>query len=455
MSTAITLARSVPEQAFVNAILCAPITLSVKCIDIPSTSSRPLEYCLEYDPLVRFDAAKGSFSMAKLRRSAGKLTPPAEAEKGSGQSKHRRIFDHLLASIQSGELKPGDRLPSEAELGKLFEASRITVAKAVNDLQRMGLVTRRPGAGTHVRSEERPSGRTFGLLIPELGLTEIFEPICHGMMRTHFARPDALLWGNSSMSPQDNARAAEQVVQSFISQKVAGVFFAPLELSADKDAANRRIARALDRAQIPFVLLDRCYMPYPDRSAHDLVAVDNRRAGYIGAAHLLGLGIRRLVFVAEELAANTVDARITGFYEALRVHGITPDWEPVWRGNPQDESFVRRILEAGRPEAFLCANDLTAARLMQVLVGLGIRIPEEIRIVGMDDVRYASLLPVPLTTIHQDCSGIGAVAMATMLQRLEHPELPIRDVLVPVRLVVRRSCGAHLASKPQAAESPL
>ena len=116
----------------------------------------------------------------------------------------------------------------------------------------MGLVTRRPGAGTHVMAEDRPTGRTFGLLIPELGLTEIFEPICHGMMRTHFARPDALLWGNSSVSVQDSAKAAEQMVQSFISQKVAGVFFAPLELTSDKDAANRRIARALDRAQIPF-----------------------------------------------------------------------------------------------------------------------------------------------------------------------------------------------------------
>ena len=80
---------------------------------------------------------------------------------------------------------------------------------------------------------------------------------------------------------------------------------------------------------------------------------------------------------------------------------------------------------------------------MQMLLGFGVRIPEDVRIVGMDDVRYASLLPVPLTTIHQDCAGIGAVAMATMLERLEHPELPIRDVLVPVRLVVRRSCGSQ------------
>jgi GntR family transcriptional regulator of arabinose operon len=385
--------------------------------------------------------------MKRSRRSASKLSPPPASDPSAPLSKHRRVFDHLLAGIQSGELKAGDRLPSEAELGKLFDASRITVAKAVHDLQRMGLVTRRPGAGTHVLAENRPSGRTFGLLIPELGLTEIFEPICHGMMRTHFARPDALLWGNSSVSIQDSATAAEQMVQSFISQKVAGVFFAPLELTSDKDAANRRLARALDRAQIPFVLLDRCFLRYPERSQHDLVGVDNRRAGYLATSHLVELGARRLVFFGEEFAANTVDARITGFHEALRVNGVKPNSEPVWRGSPQDEGFVRSMLDATKAEGIVCANDLTAARLMQSLLGLGIRIPEDIRIVGMDDVRYASLLPVALTTIHQDCAGIGAVAMATMLERLEHPELPIRDVLVPVRLVVRRSCGAHLSPR--------
>jgi len=385
--------------------------------------------------------------MARSRKPAGNLTPPAESEGANRQSKHRRVFEHLLASIESGALKAGDRLPSEAELGKMFEASRITVAKAVHDLQRQGLVTRRPGAGTHVLGEQKQSGRTFGLLIPELGLTEIFEPICNGMMRAQFAKPDALLWGNSSASVEDSPRAAEQMVESFIEKKVAGVFFAPLELASEKDSTNRRIARMLDRAEIPFVLLDRCYMPYPERSAHDLVGVDNRRAGYIATAHLLEHGARRMVFVGEERAANTVDARITGFYEALRAHKVRPEWELVWRGSAGDETFVRRMLDSTRPEGIVCANDLTAARLMQVLIGMGVRVPHEVRIVGMDDVRYASLLPVPLTTVHQDCAGIGAVAMATMLERLERPKLPVRDVLVPVKLVVRKSCGTH--SKPE------
>ena len=390
--------------------------------------------------------------MKGSRKTASTLIPPPEADPANRQSKHRRVFEHLHSSIQSGQLKPGDRLPSEAELGKLFDASRITVAKAVLDLQRMGLVTRRPGAGTHVQGQRRANGHTFGLLIPELGLTEIFEPICNGMMRTHFSRPDSLLWGKAASSARESAKEAEQLVQSFITQKVAGVFFAPLEIISDKDVANRRIARALERAQIPVVLLDRCYMPWPDRSAHDLVGIDNRRAGYVAAAHLLSLGVRSLIFFGEADAANTVDARIAGFDEALRLHGVVSGHDPVRRGSPLDETFVRHMLETSRPEGIVCANDLTAARLMQTLLALGVSIPQEIRIIGMDDVRYASLLPVPLTTIHQDCAGIGAAAMATMLQRIEHPELPVRDVLVPFRLVVRRSCGAHLQAKPEQEE---
>jgi DNA-binding LacI/PurR family transcriptional regulator len=165
----------------------------------------------------------------------------------------------------------------------------------------------------------------------------------------------------------------------------------------------------------------------------------------MAASHLLSLGIRRLGFLGEVYAANTVDARITGFCEALRKYHVTSEHDPVWRGSPLDEALVKQMLDTLRPEGIVCANDLTAARLMQTLIALNVRIPEEVRIVGMDDVKYAGLLPVPLTTIRQDCAGIGMVAMATMLERLEHPELPVRDITVPTKLVVRRSCGSHLS----------
>ena len=379
------------------------------------------------------------------RRSTGQLVIPADAAAGENVAKHRRIFDHLFAGIQAGELRPGDRLPSEAELGRLFAASRITVGKAVLDLQRLGLVSRRPGAGTHILRQRPATGRTFGLLVPELGLAEIFEPICQGMMRASVARPDALLWRNASTAG-GSSREAEDLAQSFIQKSIAGVFFAPFELAPDKDAVNRRIVRSLERARIPLVLLDHCYLPYPERSAHDLVGIDNRRAGYMATDHLLRLGARRLVFLAEGPSSNTLNARITGFHEGLRAQGIESHRGSVWIGDPQDEVFLRKLLHDARPEGIVCANDMTAARAMQVLLANGVRIPEDVRIVGMDDARYAGLLPIPLTTIRPDCAGIGSLAMTTMLERLEHPDLPVRDILAPLQLVVRRSCGAHLAA---------
>ncbi len=100
-----------------------------------------------------------------------------------------------------------------------------------------------------------------------------------------------------------------------------------------------------------------------------------------------------------------------------------------------------------RPRGIVCANDVTAARLMQVLLAFGRRIPLDVRIMGIDDVKYASLLPVPLTTMRQNCAAIGVIAMATMLERLRHPDLPTRDITLQTKLIVRRSCGTHLKAE--------
>ena len=379
--------------------------------------------------------------------------------KGKSTPKHQVVFEYLHNRILTGMYKPGDRLPSEAELGKTFDASRITVAKAVLELQRMNLVTRRPGAGTHVTSRPQAAGYTLGLLIPELGRTEIFEPICHGMMRSPFARPDSLLWPNVSRgaavgaSPATDREAIEQaehMAQYFIAQQVAGVFFAPLEQIAGLEAANRKIMRLLERARLPVVLLDRSYLPYPECPANDLVGIDNRRTGFQVTQHLVSCGATRLLFFAESNSASTVDARISGFLEACRHAQVATGAAAVKVAHAQDQSAVRRILDETAPDGIVCANDATAARLMHTLIALGRKIPEEIRIAGIDDVRYASLLPVPLTTMHQDCNAIGVIAMTTMLERLEHPELPTREILLSTQLVVRDSCGSRRNSKAAA-----
>jgi DNA-binding LacI/PurR family transcriptional regulator len=110
--------------------------------------------------------------------------------------------------------------------------------------------------------------------------------------------------------------------------------------------------------------------------------------------------------------------------------------------NPEDRAAVTTVVQDLNPEAFVCANDRTAGHLMHTLIASGYGIPQQFRLVGIDDVRYASLLPVPLTTVHQPCHEIGEVAIAAMIERIARPQLPPREILLDCELVVRKSCGA-------------
>lgn len=360
------------------------------------------------------------------------------------QHKYREILEKIQGDIASGRYKPGQRLPSEAELVRRYGASRMTVFRAMRELQTLGIITRRVGSGTFVSQITNSGSHVFGLLIPELGQTEIFEAICKGMMEAPQSTHHSLLWGNAgAASEKEKEEVAEQLCRHYIAQKVSGVFFAPVEFSPGRYQANHRIVAALDRARIPIILLDRCLEPYPRRSNYDLVGIDNRRTAYLAVEHLINCGAKRIAFFARPHSAPTVDARIAGYHEAIQSLGQQSGRDMVGIGDAADAKFVKAFLKKNRPDAFICANDHTAGILMHTLLSLGLRIPEDIKIAGIDDVRYSRLLPVPLTTQHQPCRDIGRMALASMLDRIANPDLPTRDVLLGCKLIVRRSCGAR------------
>jgi GntR family transcriptional regulator of arabinose operon len=355
--------------------------------------------------------------------------------------RHRAIYEELLAEIQSGLYKPGDRMPSEAILCERFDASRITVAKAFQSLQRDNLVTRRPGSGTYVEKIVQESSRQFGVLIPDFGSTDIFEPICQGILRSPAGRSHSLVWGAPLPDTGDRVQASEALCQQFIAQGVSGVFFAPTEYTETSDETNRDLVSLLERAGIPVVLLDRDFERYPDRSNYDLVGIDNHRAGHVLTRHLLQAGAKRLIFAMRPNSASTVDARAAGYRDAL--YKLQPEGKPIFFSTDfTNAENVKRMLDRYKPDGIVCANDVTAARLMQTIIGLGLRVPQDIRMVGIDDVSYAKFLPTQLTTLRQDCGEIGAAAMTTMIDRLNVPSHPVRDVLVRCDLIVRASCGS-------------
>ena len=357
--------------------------------------------------------------------------------------KHESIRQELAAAIASRQYEPGSRLPSESELVARYGASRPTVIRALRELQQAGLIDRRAGSGSYVRAEGTPRSQSFGLLIPELGRTEIFEPICRGMALAQQPGHHVLLWGSGLRDNIVGENEIMRLCQQFLAKKVAGVFFAPLELTPSKDVINHGIAETFTRANIPIVLLDRDLVAYPARSQYDLVGIDNRRAGYAITEHLLHCGSRHPIFVGRPGSAPTVDARIAGFREAILDAGIDFNPNSVCRIDPSHTPDVAAALDNVRADGIVCANDFTAAQVLRSLGQLGITVPNQVRLAGIDDVKYASLLSVPLTTIHQPCAEIGMTAIAVMQERLQRPDLPARDVLLNFQIVIRASCGSR------------
>lgn len=368
--------------------------------------------------------------------------------------KYQQVVEAIKNEILSGRYQPGQKLPSEAALVKRFGASRITVGRALRELRQAGLIQSRAGSGSFVGpAASGDEGLLFGLLIPNLGDTEIFGPICQGMSQAPQARKNALLWGNIAPDPKTKDEQTWELCQQYIVKKVAGVFFAPLERTPASDETNHRVISALERAEIPVVLLDRCILPYPRRSRHDLIGIDHRRAGYMITEHLLNLGCRRIAFVGYPNSAATVTARIGGYRDALFTAGLSVTQDLVQNLDGEQAGEVGALMEKLQPDGIVCANDRTAGHLMQGLIQMSYRIPKDVRIVGIDDVEYASLLPVPLTTVRQPCKEIGIAAVAAMLERVAAPDMPIRDILLDCRLVVRESCGTNLSLKAGTAET--
>ncbi len=363
-------------------------------------------------------------------------------------SKHDTISRALRAEIASGTYETSGKLPSEAQLVERFGVSRPTIARALRDLQTEGLIERRAGSGTFVRQQAHTEtqAQVLGLLVPERGTTEVFDAICGELGALARVQGYGLLWGGSPLPYADRDSTPEhaaEVCQQFIEKEVTGVFFAPLEYTKEKDAVNRELLERLRQSGIPVVLLDRDIAPYPKRSDFDLVSLDNFQAGFMVAEHLIRLGCRKLRFVARPGSAPTVDARIGGVREAIIRYDAELDPNLTEHGDPGDTKFVRSLHAGRKCDGIICANDFTAAELLKTLASLKVDVPSAVRVVGFDDVRYATLLSVSLTTIHQPCRDIAEVAFRAMQERIREPRIPPRTLTLAPRLVVRDSCGAY------------
>jgi LacI family transcriptional regulator len=364
---------------------------------------------------------------------------------GSSEPLHTRVTARVRDDVRGGRYSPGDRLPSEIDLARQLGVSRGTVRQALVALLDEGVLQTVPGRGTFVRdgSSQRAVG-LIGMILPSVVRARNPELI-GGAEETARHAGYSLILG---ISGDDRWLEADQL-QRIVGQGVSGLIVYTVDGPLDVPALRRLVDRGF-----PVVLIDR-YIP---DLVVDSVTMDNIGGGFLAVQHLAQLGYRRIGYIGtDNVATSSIVERMAGYRWAMEQSGLLCDADPVctevrrlqtWPPRePDKELHNQRVLRAflerpNRPDAIFVCNDYVAFQVVQVAEQLGLRVPDDLALVGFDNVSYTEYFGVPLTTVEQPRHEIGATAMSLLLDRIAGRRTRLGRTIISTRLIVRRSSGS-------------
>jgi DNA-binding LacI/PurR family transcriptional regulator len=359
---------------------------------------------------------------------------------------YRQLANILRQRILEGTLPTGTNLPTEFELSAAYGVSRGTVRQALSLLSDERLVERVPGRGTFVRHGSKPApsksrGRAIGLIVPSAN-DQLSMNILVGAESVAKHRGYQVVFNHSDESLQQE----NEDVERLRADGVGGLIVFPVS-----DVEHDETLWRLHAQAFPFVLVDR-YFPTLDC---DRVVVDNFNGGYRAVEHLIILGHSRIVFLHQNkggIKTTSVRDRYLGYRKAMDDYGYS--FEEIWVASLEDEELdpegrngpaccIRYLQRPDRPDAVFAANDFVAFALLSAAASLGVRVPDELAVVGFDNLSIAAQVHPPLTTINQPRVDIGVRAAQLLLDRIEGKIGPPESIVLPTNLVVRDSCGAR------------
>lgn len=318
--------------------------------------------------------------------------------------------------------------------------SRSTVSRVINGDPHVNEQTRARVQGVIQSVNFQPNlaarglaaGRTkvIGLVIPT-GVTAIFSDpyfplVIQGVASACNAGGySVMLW---LAEPEYERNTISQILYNSL---IDGVIVSSMQM-------NDPLIERLFESQRPFITIGR----HPTNEQINYVDVDNRAGAYQGVSYLLRTGHRRIAVINGP--ENTIASwdRFHGYQDALRERGLPLIHELVAQGDFSDPGgylAMKRLLPH-RPDAVFVASDAMAFACMRAIQEAGLCIPDDIAVLGFDDIPAAATTKPPLTTVRQPIQRTGSIAAEMLIDMIEHPDPQPRRVVLPTELVIRSSC---------------
>lgn len=332
-------------------------------------------------------------------------------------------------------------MPTIKEVAERAGVSSTTVSHVINDTRFVSATVREKVLGAMremdyhpnalARSLRRGETRTLGLILPD-SANPFFAEVGRGIERSAFENGYNVILCNTD----GDARKEAVYVDVLIEKHVDGVVFVAVGENSDT------LHRLLD-IDLPVIVVDR---DFPGIDV-DAVLADNHQGGYIATRHLIDLGHRRIGCIGGPSQITPSADRVTGYRAALADAGIAVSEEMIGCGDfhpASGQSAARSLMELpDPPSAIFVCNDLMAIGALRAAGEKGRRVPEDLAVVGFDDIELASYTNPPLTTVAQPKQEIGQRATQLLIERVLDKSIHPRRESLSMHLAIRGSCGAR------------
>lgn len=268
---------------------------------------------------------------------------------------------------------------------------------------------------------------TIGLIIHDVSST-FFSEVTRAIEDACFQQGLSLILCNSNNNLEKETRYLEILTR----KKVDGIIFV---------ASGSTLAEVVNLKEhnIPMVLVDR----EVEGMEIDKILVDNYMGGYMATDHLIELGHTRIASIAGPSRVNPSAGRIAGYHKAVDEAGLEIDPQLLYRGDnyfSSAQEALRSFINMNEPPTAIFANnDNMAIAALSLALQMGISIPQELSIIGFDDILLSSVVAPPLTTVAQPKREIGFEAVDLLIKRIQDPGRPAETRLLDTRLIIRRS----------------
>ncbi|HZG88157.1 LacI family DNA-binding transcriptional regulator [Paenibacillus sp.] len=289
--------------------------------------------------------------------------------------------------------------------------------------------------------------KTIGLLVPQLS-NEYWATLAEVVEEALWMQGYTLLLCTSS-TREDSLQKEKAAIHSFIQRKVDGIIYST---SSGLNASFQAFTEQIKQYGLPIIAFDQKIQGMSQ------IYGDHLQGAMDAVKHLIQLGHRDIAYIGGPLVSPE---RELGYRNAHTIHGLAVDEELIIRGEPSFQfgsRAVRRLLAAGkRFTGLFCGNDLIALGALQALEAEGWRVPEDVAVVGYDDIHMAGLARPALTTVRQPVEEMGRTIVERLLQAIETGNAPQQNchLVFPMTLVVRDSCGARALHSQPVADDPI